>query len=79
MSYIFILILHIYQWPKYVVHIYSYITYLSMATQRCSFPEYAREQRIYIQPRPSRVSRKMRQKRGKGLFASLSKQRTGLQ
>ena len=43
------------------------------------FPEYAREQRICIQPRPSRASRKRRLKRGKGFFASLSKQRTGLQ
>ena len=43
------------------------------------FPEYAREQRICLQPRPSRASRKKQLKRGKGFFASLSKQRTGLQ
>ena len=43
------------------------------------FPEQARGQRICLQPRPSRASRKRRLKRGKGFFASLSKQRTGLQ
>ena len=33
------------------------------------FPEYAREQRICIQPSPSRASRKKRLKKGKGFFA----------
>ena len=38
-------------------------------------PEYAREQRICIQPRPSRASRKRRLKRGRGsLLRSLSKE-----
>ena len=43
------------------------------------FPEQARGQRIYLQPRPSRASHKRRLKRGKGFFVSFSKQRTGLQ
>ena len=42
------------------------------------YPEYAQEQRICIQPRPSQAYRKGRLKKGKGFFASLSKQRTGL-
>ena len=42
-------------------------------------PEQARGQRICLQPRPSRAIRKRRLKRGKGFFALLSKQRTGLQ
>ena len=39
----------------------------------------AGRRRIRMQPRPSRACRKRRLKRGKGFFASLSKQRTGLQ
>ena len=42
-------------------------------THKPCFPEYAREQRICIQSRLSRASRKRRLKRGKGFFASLSK------
>ena len=34
-----------------------------------AFPEYAREQKICIQPRPSRASRKRRLKKGKGSCA----------
>ena len=40
-----------------------------MLTSLPNFPGYAREQRICIQPSPSRACRKKRLKKGKGFFA----------
>ena len=41
----------------------------TMLTSLPNFPGYAREQRICLQPSPSRVCRKKRLKKGKGFFA----------